>query len=219
MPALTDKVDHRSAPAAIVGEAHVIGEDTAGLVFLNERPPAGTTVTIAGFTEVVGAPAAGEFRVIYAGDGADSAWGKVIFNAADEGTAITVDYDGVGSDLYARDVNRVHQKLAGVRVLTDGATITLDFGDEWANRVTMGGDRDVVVGVFPPAGSFVVTEFIQDGTGTRVPTWDSAGAGADFDFGTDGAPTLSTAAGARDILTWYSTGTVLLFVGMKGGYA
>jgi hypothetical protein len=83
-------------------------------------------------------------------------------------------------------------------VLTDAATITSDFSQANNFAVTLGGNRtlgnpaNVVAG---QAGQIVVT---QDGTGSRTLTY-----GTDFKFPGGAAPTLSTAAGAIDILSYY----------------
>lgn len=212
---LVDKLDRRAA-TAIVGESHVIGEDTPNLVFLYERPDAGTAVTIAGFTEIAsGAPAAGEFRVVYAGDANDPAWGKVIFNATDEGTAISVDYDGLGADLFARDVNRIHSKLVGITTVADAATMTIDghaaatqyLGPLTANRTI---DAANVVD-----GLAILVLIAQDATGGHTVTWTVG----DFDFGADGEPTLSTDPSVFDALGFVGRNGKWVFTGIRKGYA
>lgn len=216
MPNLIDKVDHTGSSAAVVGEAHVIGEDAAATVFLYRRPDDGGAVTITGFSEIAsGAPAAGEFRVVYAGDPTDPQWGKIVFNAADDGTAVTVDYTAFGADLFARDLNRVHRALQGITAVADAATMTIDghaaatqyLGPLTANRTL---DAANVVD-----GLAILVLIAQDATGGRTVTWT----GADFDFGADGAPTLSTDPDVYDVLGFVGRDDVWVFTGAKLGYA
>lgn len=112
---LIDKVNERSSGSAISNEAHVIGEDDSGLVYLKEVPQTAAGVTIAGFTRVSSSPASGQF-IAYDDATGGSKKGWLEFNAADDGTAIQVSYTGVGSVLVARDLNRVHNWLHAVHV-------------------------------------------------------------------------------------------------------
>jgi hypothetical protein len=82
--------------------------------------------------------------------------------------------------------------------LTDAATIASNFALGNNFSVTLGGNRtlanptNIVAG---QAGQIVVT---QDGTGSRLLTY-----GSDWKFPAGVAPTLSTAANAIDILSYY----------------
>lgn len=89
----------------IVGEAHTIGEEVAGMVFPFEAPADDepSSVAIAGFTEVDVVPQAGQFRVLY--DLGTRLGGGIEFDTSDDTTAITIDYRGRGSVLFARDAN------------------------------------------------------------------------------------------------------------------
>jgi len=80
-----------------------------------------------------------------------------------------------------------------IATLTDGATITPDFGANQNFTVTLGGNRtlanpsNMVVG---QTGSIFI---VQDGTGSRTLSF-----GSYWDFVGGTAPTLSTAASAVD---------------------
>ena len=80
-----------------------------------------------------------------------------------------------------------------VATLTDGATITPDFGANQNFTVTLGGNRtlanptNIVVG---QTGSIFV---VQDGTGSRTLSF-----GTYYDFAGGTAPTLTTTASAVD---------------------
>lgn len=80
-----------------------------------------------------------------------------------------------------------------IGTLTDGATITPDFGANQNFTVTLGGNRalanpsNMVVG---QTGSIFI---VQDGTGSRTLSY-----GSSYDFAGGTAPTLTTAASAVD---------------------
>lgn len=113
------KYDGRGAGAElpITDESHVIGEDLTNIVLLHEVPlletPSTVIVTYLGtpWTEVSGiAPAASQFAVTYDGP----MMGRIEFNAADSGKTVLVDYKGRGSNVYARDINKLQSLKADV---------------------------------------------------------------------------------------------------------
>lgn len=80
--------------------------------------------------------------------------------------------------------------------LTDAATIATDASTGAHFRVTLGGNRTLGNPTSPADGQRIIWELIQDATGGRTLTLDTA-----FVLGTDiTAVTLSTAAGKRDFL-------------------
>lgn len=95
------------------------------------------------------------------------------------------------------------QQYATTFTLTDGATIVWDVSIAQAGRVTLGGNRTIQINNTTDGGSYTLI-VIQDGIGSR--TLSYSGARIIWSGGT--APTLSTAAGAIDIL---------VFVGHSGG--
>lgn len=99
--------------------------------------------------------------------------------------------------------------------LTDGATIAVNaaLGNDF--RVTLGGNRTIANPANPVDGQMIEFAIAQDGTGSRTVTWSSA-----YDFGANGAPTLSTAASKVDLVgfkyhaglaAWLCTGSALGF--------
>ena len=103
-----------------------------------------------------------------------------------------------GSDVTALGETTSSDQLEGryaveVATLTDGATITPDFGANQNFTVTLGGNRtlanpsNMVVG---QTGSIFV---VQDGTGSRTLSF-----GSYWDFAGGTAPTLTTTASAVD---------------------
>jgi hypothetical protein len=97
----------------------------------------------------------------------------------------------------------VFDSAAGsITALTDDATISVDFSSSNNFSVTLGGNRtlgnpsNVVAG---QSGFIAVT---QDGTGSRTLAYSS-----NWDFASGTAPTLTTTAGATDIIAYYARTT------------
>lgn len=85
-----------------------------------------------------------------------------------------------------------------------GAAKTIDISVAQFQRITLTSAAvTITVGTWGPTGTVLpmVLEVVQDGTGSRVPTF----AGAAFKFTVGTAPTWSTAAGKKDIVCIYST--------------
>lgn len=98
--------------------------------------------------------------------------------------------------------------------LTDGATLNWDTSLGQVAQVTLGGNRTFAAPTNLVNGGFYSLLIIQDGTGSRTISWNAV-----FDFAGGTAPTLSTAAGSKDLITWRSDGTNLLEVGRSLGVA
>lgn len=92
--------------------------------------------------------------------------------------------------------------------LTDGATITWDVGSSPVAKVTLGGNRTLSAPTNGATGQFVSLLVIQDGTGSRTLTWNSA-----YEFASDTAPTLTTTASLGDLFTFRYNGTKWLETG------
>jgi len=92
--------------------------------------------------------------------------------------------------------------------LTDGATITWDVGSSPVAKVTLGGNRTLSAPTNGVAGQFISIAVIQDGTGSRTLTWNSA-----YEFTADTAPTLTTTASKADLFVFKYNGTVWHEVG------
>jgi predicted secreted protein len=145
VPTWTTKVNKRDAGSGVVitGETRVVGEDTANVVFPTELPleSAGVTCTINGSaaTPVTSAPAAGQFRVHYAGESE----GRIDFHASQNGATVVLNYTGTGSVLFSRDLNRLQADKADVGHAHSAADLTsgtLDDGRLSSNipRLTAG---------------------------------------------------------------------------------
>lgn len=85
-----------------------------------------------------------------------------------------------------------------------GAAKTIDISVAQFQRITLTSNAvTITIGTWGPSGTVLpmVLEVVQDGTGSRVPTF----AGAAFKFTVGTAPTWSTAAGKKDVICIYST--------------
>ncbi len=121
-----------------------------------------------------------------------------------------------GSGLPA-DLEHVHGMPAAwpsawspaVVALTDAATIAINTALGNVFRVTLGGNRTLgAPSNTPQDGQDFRVEVTQDATGSRTLAYASA-----YDWGAAGAPTLSTAAGKMDILTFKYNATLAKFCG------
>ena len=92
--------------------------------------------------------------------------------------------------------------------LTDGATITWDVSTAPVAKVTLGGNRTLSAPTNSATGQFISLLVIQDGTGSRTLTWNSA-----YEFASDTAPTLTTTASLGDLFTFRYNGTKWLETG------
>lgn len=93
---------------------------------------------------------------------------------------------------------QVHPAVA----LTDAATINWNLDAAQNAKVTLGGNRTLALPTNIVDGGLYTLEVTQDGTGNRTLTFAS---GYLWAGGT--APTLSTAAGAVDVLSFRGKGT------------
>jgi hypothetical protein len=94
-------------------------------------------------------------------------------------------------------------------VLTDAATIPVDWNVSQNQAVTLGGNRTLTFanGV---AGSTYSLSLTQDGTGSRTVTWPST-----VKWAGGSAPTLTTTAARTDQITFYFDGTYYRDVAIK----
>lgn len=121
------------------------------------------------------------------------------------------DGDAVDASIAASDVMRLgtaQEHTAthnfNATTLSDGATINWDASANQVCSVTLGGNRTMAAPTNLVDGGTYVLSVIQDGTGSRTITWNSV-----FKWPGGTAPTLSTGANARDIITFVSDGTNL----------
>ncbi len=128
-------------------------------------------------------------------------------SAIDENMIIATADAGV--ELYFNNVKKFESTVRGVEIsgnatnplssLSDGSTITVDFGASCNFTVTLGGNRtfgdpDNTASSVGSSGSIFI---VQDGTGSRTASFHS-----DYKFAGGTAPTLSTAANAVDRLDY-----------------
>lgn len=81
---------------------------------------------------------------------------------------------------------------------TYGATTTFDFNSFINTAVTLTGNITTMTLSNVRAGKSGTIRFIQDGTGSRTTVWSST-----FKWASGSAPSLSTAASAVDVLTYF----------------
>jgi len=115
-----------------------------------------------------------------------------------------------GTVLTLSDANILFAKKGyfAEQTLTDGATIDWNLSTEQVAKVTLAGNRTLNAPTNQQAGAFYSLAIIQDGTGSRTLTFNSA-----YKFTGALAPTLTTTASAKDIIIFKSDGTNLLEVG------
>jgi len=105
--------------------------------------------------------------------------------------------------------------LTAEGTLSDGSTITWDVSTDPIAKVTLGGNRTMAA---PNnqlgSGQYISLLVIQDSTGSRTLTWNSA-----YEFKDDTAPTLTTTATKADLFTfrYYSASTKWVEVGRNTG--
>ena len=92
--------------------------------------------------------------------------------------------------------------------LTDGATVTWDVGSSPVAKLTLGGNRTISAPTNGATGQFISIAVIQDATGSRTLTWNSA-----YEFTADTAPTLTTTVSKADLFVFRYNGTVWHEVG------
>jgi len=87
--------------------------------------------------------------------------------------------------------------------LTDGATVTWNASTQQVAKLTLGGNRTISAPTNGATGQFISIAVIQDATGSRTLTWNSA-----YEFTGDTAPTLTTTVSKADVFVFRYNGTV-----------
>lgn len=121
---------------------------------------------------------------------------------------------GGNIDLTAAINNYTKQQYFGEVTLTYNATQTWDVSVAQVAKVTLTGNVTFSAPTNQVNGAFYSIAVIQDGTGSRTAAWNSV-----FKFTNGTAPTLSTAAGAKDYFTFRSDGTNMYEQGRSQGVA
>jgi hypothetical protein len=129
-----------------------------------------------------------------------------------------------GTDFVKPDTSSAFtaQQSFTLATLTDGANISWDVSTKQKAKVTLGGNRTMNAVSNAVEGTTYYLWVIQDGTGSRTISWTTSGAGG-FDFGTDGAPVLTTTASKADLLCFEAISIAstlkLRFTGIRRGFA
>jgi hypothetical protein len=124
-----------------------------------------------------------------------------------------------GSDVTALGETTSSDQLEGryaveIATLTDGATITPDFGANQNFTVTLGGNRTLANPTNIVAGQTGSIFVVQDATGGRTLSF-----GAYFKFPAGTAPTLSSGANAVDRIDYIVRTTTEIHAVFTGAYA
>ena len=98
-----------------------------------------------------------------------------------------------------------------VITLSDAATIATDARLGNVFIVTLGGNRTLGAPTGAVDGQEITYLVVQDGTGSRTLSYNAI-----FDFGSSGAPTLRTTAGAVDLLRFVYSSTLSKWVSTGG---
>lgn len=180
--------------------------------------PAGSAKTWATSTTVVSGGFKGAYG--YAQDAAASAAAALAAQAVVGPASATADaitlFNGTGgktvkdsgflfgsaANLFANTAGRVSTNptlwtAQAFVTLTDAATIAVDMSTFLNAKVTLAGSRTLGAPTNAKEGQSGILQVIQDGTGSRTLSYASA-----WDFGQAGTPTLSTAAGKIDTISY-----------------
>jgi hypothetical protein len=95
--------------------------------------------------------------------------------------------------------------------LTDGANIAVDLGSGFDFTVTLGGNRTLSNPTNTKVGQRGRIRVVQDGTGSRTLAY-----GSNYEFAGGTAPTLTTTAGAEDVLYYDVISATRILVSFVG---
>jgi len=153
----------------------------------------------------------GTLTVTNGGTGASTLTGVIKGTGTTAMVAATAGTDFVAP---ATATNFTAQQYFGTSTLTDGATISWAVGAAQVATVTIAGNRTFGAPTGLVSGAFYSLNVIQDATGSRTITWNAV-----FKWTGGTAPTLSTAASAKDFFVFRSDGTNLYEQGRSLGVA
>ena len=111
-----------------------------------------------------------------------------------------------GTNAQATEYNNLRKDVVlGKKIMgvdADAATVTVDLSDKTKSNVrtiTLEGNRTLALSN-PTIGQVFILRIVQDGTGSRVPTWWLT-----IIWPGGSAPTLTTTAGAVDVFGFICT--------------
>jgi hypothetical protein len=136
-------------------------------------------------------------------------------STATPGQILQADANGLPVDATNTDAEVADAvRQSSPQTLTDQAAIDWDLDDGGAAEVTLAGDRTLNAPTNMVDGARYHLKVIQDGTGTRLLTWNAV-----YRFPGGVAPCLSAAPGNIDILQFDCDGTNMDCVGMVSAVA
>ena len=182
------------------------GGTTGSTTAINIGTSVGSTTTITGAVSLGTALTVGN-----GGTGATTLTGVIKGTGTTAMVAATAGTDFVAP---ATATNFTAQQYFGASTLTDGATISWAVGAAQVATVTIAGNRTFGAPTGLVSGAFYSLNVIQDATGSRTITWNAV-----FKWTGGTAPTLSTAASAKDFFVFRSDGTNLYEQGRSLGVA
>jgi len=127
----------------------------------------------------------------------------------------------IGSDVQAHDADTAKTDVAqdwtaqqsiGEVELTDGTTIAWDLDAAQEAKVTIAANRTLSNPTNQNDGGWYHVRVIQGTGGSRLLSY-----GTNYKFGDAGAPTLSIAVSAEDVLSFRSNGTYMQYMGASLG--
>jgi hypothetical protein len=178
----------------------IVGDTTpqlGGMLDVNGQAIGDGTLELLKFSET--ASAVNEFTITN-----NTTGNNPILSATGDDTNIGIDITTKGTGLIKFNDGAYNADAT----LTDGATITWDVGSSPVAKVTLAGNRTLSAPTNSASGQFISLTVIQDATGSRLLTWNSA-----YEFTGDVAPTLTTTASKADVFVFKYNGTVWLEVG------
>lgn len=115
---------------------------------------------------------------------------------------------GFGADLADGTEHNQWLRAQGTSIVTlsDAASVSWNAAPSNVYELTLGGNRTMSAPTGIKPGYTYILFLIQDGTGSRTVTWNSV-----FKWAGGTAPTLSTGAGAIDVLTFVARSTSALY--------
>lgn len=115
---------------------------------------------------------------------------------------------GFGADLADGTEHNQWLRAQGTSIVTlsDAASVNWNAAPSNVYELTLGGNRTMNAPTGIKPGYTYILFLIQDGTGSRTVTWNSV-----FKWAGGTAPTLSTGAGAVDVLTFVARSTSALY--------
>ena len=129
----------------------------------------------------------------------------IIFKGDDGGSAITsltLDMSNAGAAVFSAAAYNAEATL------TDTGSISWNAITQPVAKVTLAGNRSLGAASGGVAGAFISLLVIQDGTGSRTLSFNSA-----YEFAADTAPTLTTTASKGDLFVFRYNGSKWLEVG------